>query len=93
MLRIGSRRMTAAIESVAAMNPIHHLNVRVAWHDNRWNGAVCLNPSANSFCVDLDRIRAERDDAKLDRHAGKWFSSPHDPSEPDANSIRPRQSI
>ena len=52
----------------------HHLNVRVAWHDNRWNGAVCLNPSANSFCVDLDRIRAERDDAKLDRHAGKWFA-------------------
>jgi hypothetical protein len=53
---------------------MHHLNVRVAWHDNRWNGAVCLRPSANSFCVDLDRIRAERDDAKLDRHAGKWFA-------------------
>jgi hypothetical protein len=53
---------------------MHHLNVRVAWHDNRWNGAVCLHPSANSFCVDLDRIRAERDDAKLDRHAGKWFA-------------------
>jgi hypothetical protein len=59
---------------------MHHLNVRVAWHDNRWNGAVCLHPSANSFCVDLDRIRAERDDAKLDRLAGKpfWELSPAD---------------
>jgi len=53
---------------------MHHLNVRVAWHDNRWNGAVCLKPSSNSFCIDLDRIRAERDDTKLDRLAGKWFA-------------------
>jgi hypothetical protein len=53
---------------------MHHLNVRVAWHDNRWNGAVCLRPSENSFCVDLDRIREERDDARLDRFAGMWFA-------------------
>ena len=51
----------------------HHLNVRVAWHDNRWKGEVCRAPSANAFCVDLDRIRAERDDAAEDRLAGKAF--------------------
>lgn len=51
--------------------PIRHLSVRVAWHDNRWNGAVCSAPSKNSFCVALDRIRAERDDKRQDEVAGR----------------------
>ncbi|MBW2664221.1 MAG: hypothetical protein JRD93_20155 [Deltaproteobacteria bacterium] len=33
-----------------------HITIRVAWHDNRWNGTVCSAPSHNSFCVALDRI-------------------------------------
>jgi hypothetical protein len=52
---------------------VHHLNVRVAWHDNRWNGRVCNRPSENSFCVNLDRIRETRDDAAEDRVAGRHF--------------------
>src|SRR2546427_4899337 len=51
-----------------------HLNVRVAWHDNRWNGSVCRFPSLNAFCVELDRIRLERDDAAQDSVAGKAFA-------------------
>ena len=43
-----------------------HLTVRVAWHDQRWNGTVCAAASDNSFCLDLDRIREERDDAYED---------------------------
>jgi len=39
---------------------MHHLNVRVAWHDNRWDGHVCRQPALNGFCLDLERIRAER---------------------------------
>lgn len=46
-----------------------HLNVRVPWHDSRWAGTVCSAPSCNSFCVDLDRIREERDDAYEDQVA------------------------
>ena len=53
---------------------MHHLNVRVAWHDNRWNGTICRNPCGNSFCVDLDRIRVERDDASEQSLAGKNFA-------------------
>ncbi len=53
---------------------MHHLNVRVAWHDNKWDGSVCRRPSANAFCVDLDRIRADRNDAAEDRLAGRWFA-------------------
>jgi len=51
-----------------------HLNVRVAWHDNRWNGAICLNPAGNSFCVDLERIRESRDEGQEMKWAGKLFS-------------------
>jgi hypothetical protein len=43
-----------------------HLTVRVAWHQERWNGTVCRLASNNSFCLDLDRIREERDDAYED---------------------------
>jgi hypothetical protein len=39
-----------------------HLNVRVAWHDNRWNGTVCTDPLRNSYCLDLERIRSGRND-------------------------------
>ena len=53
---------------------MHHLNVRVAWHDSRWDGTVCRNPCENSFCVDLDRIRAERDDASEQLRASKNFT-------------------
>lgn len=52
---------------------IHHLNVRVAWHDSRWSGRVCNKPSENSFCVDLDRIREEKNDAAEDLAAGQHF--------------------
>ena len=52
---------------------LHHLNLRVAWHDTRWNGHVCRMPSKNTFCIDLDRIRAERNEAKEDALCGKAF--------------------
>ena len=52
-----------------------HLTARVAWHDSKWNGAVCRRPSCNSFCTALDRIRMERDDAEEERLAGKQWST------------------
>jgi ATP-dependent exoDNAse (exonuclease V) alpha subunit len=51
-----------------------HLNVRVAWHDNRWNGTICRDPSGNSFCVDLERIREARNEVNEVKWAGKLFS-------------------
>lgn len=51
-----------------------HLTARVAWHDSRWNGTVCRQPSCNSFCVALDRIREERDDARENAIAGTQWS-------------------
>ncbi len=51
-----------------------HLTMRVAWHDARWDGSICVKPSCNSFCAALDRIREEKDDAYEDAHAGQSWS-------------------
>ena len=52
-----------------------HLTARVAWHDAQWNGTVCSQPSCNSYCVALDRIREERDDSREDEIAGqRWVA-------------------
>lgn len=51
-----------------------HLNVRVAWHDNRWNGTVCNDPLLNSYCLDLERIRSGRLDTKEVQFKGKQFA-------------------
>jgi hypothetical protein len=61
---------------------VNHLNLRVAWHDDRWNGRVCRAPSKNAFCIDLDRIRANKDEAKEDSIQGKEFSELTDGSFP-----------
>lgn len=28
-----------------------HISARVAWHDSGWNGRICRNPKANTYCV------------------------------------------
>ena len=45
---------------------IKHLCLRMAWHDNKWNGTICKKPAENDYCVGeysllSDRIRRRRD--------------------------------
>lgn len=28
-----------------------HISARIAWHDSGWNGCVCRDPAANTYCV------------------------------------------
>ena len=28
-----------------------HMSIRLAWHDNGWNGHICQKPRENSYCV------------------------------------------
>lgn len=37
-----------------------HLTVRMAWHDNKWNGKVCRNPKKNVYCVGSHSLLSER---------------------------------
>lgn len=53
---------------------MRHLTLRVAWHDRAWDGHVCSSPSENAFCLALDRIHLERDDAYEDGIAGRPFA-------------------
>lgn len=39
-----------------------HLSIRVAWHDNKWNGTVCSRPNQNSYCLQLPRIYEAKKD-------------------------------
>lgn len=45
---------------------IKHLCLRMAWHDNKWNGTICKKPAENDYCVGeysllSKRIRRRRD--------------------------------
>jgi ATP-dependent exoDNAse (exonuclease V) alpha subunit len=51
---------------------IKHISVRVAWHDNQWNGTVCCKPNSNGYCTQLPRIYEEKKD---DEVANKDWSS------------------
>lgn len=51
-----------------------HLSIRIAWHDNQWNGTICKHPAQNAFCIHLPRILKEKDSTveKLEENnAGK----------------------
>jgi hypothetical protein len=39
---------------------IKHLSIRVAWHDNKWNGTTCCRPNSNGYCTQLPRIYEEK---------------------------------
>ena len=53
--------------------PIHHLSVRVPWHDAGWNGTVCGDPQNNSACLKLPRIAETKDEASEARLTGRHF--------------------
>lgn len=37
-----------------------HLSVRMAWHDNKWNGRVCRDPEGNFYCSGTHSLLSER---------------------------------
>ncbi len=51
--------------------PVHHLTIRVPWHDNGWQGTFCNNPCGNTSCTILPRIAKARDDAHEINHSGE----------------------
>ena len=37
-----------------------HVTARMAWHDNGWDGTVCREPAANSYCTGSHSLLSER---------------------------------
>ena len=52
----------SAISAGARRLPLHHVTIRVPWHDRGWNGTVCARPLDNSSCLILPRIGEGRRD-------------------------------
>ena len=53
-----------------------HMSIRLAWHDNGWNGHICKKPGENSYCVGQysypgDLIASSRDLDFETRHCGE----------------------
>ncbi|ALI98564.1 ATP-dependent DNA helicase [Rufibacter tibetensis] len=40
--------------------PLSHITLRVAWHDNKWNGHVCNDPANNIYCSGFHSLLSER---------------------------------
>ena len=51
--------------------PLHHVTIRVPWHDGGWTGRVCARPLDNSSCLILPRIGEGRRDDVEARCAGQ----------------------
>lgn len=43
-----------------------HLTVRMAWHDNSWNGQVCCNPVNNTYCTGVHSLLSGRIEKRKD---------------------------
>ena len=45
--------------------PLHHVTIRVPWHDGGWTGSVCARPLDNTSCLILPRVgEGRRDDVE-----------------------------
>src|SRR5262245_51734624 len=75
-----SRSLTKAQLSVqkalspgARRLPVHHLTIRVPWHDNGWVGSICEGPVQNTSCLVLPRIGQNKRDKSEADIAGRQF--------------------
>ena len=54
--------------------PVRHVSVRVPWHDNGWDGSVCVAPQNNLACLKLRRIAEKKDETTEAEFAGRHFN-------------------
>ena len=57
-------------------NEPKHLTVRMAWHDNKWDGTICADPQNNEYCIGeysllSRRIRHQRKTEQEQLHHGE----------------------
>src|SRR5262249_15060871 len=53
-----------------------HLTVRLAWHDNGWDGTICQKPEANCYCCGShsllpDGIARDKQPSVEEQHRGQ----------------------
>jgi hypothetical protein len=57
-----------------------HISIRLAWHNDGWNGSICRNPKSNTYCIGRysypgDIIARDRDIEWEEKVCGKACSA------------------
>lgn len=65
-----------------------HLTVRMAWHDNNWDGKVCCDPEGNTYCTGAHSLLSGRIEKKKNT---KFESKKGVKGEYVANNFEPSQ--
>src|SRR5690606_32739948 len=55
--------------------PKSNLTLRVAWHDNKWNGSICNDPANNTYCNGFHSLLSERIRKRKDENMDKEISN------------------
>lgn len=55
--------------------PNSNLTLRVAWHDNKWNGTVCNDPENNTYCNGFHSLLSERIRKRKDENMADEISN------------------
>lgn len=45
-----------------------HFTLRVAWHDNNWNGKICKDPEGNRYCSGFHSLLSDRIRRNKEKH-------------------------
>jgi hypothetical protein len=53
---------------------MHHITMRVPWHDSGWSGSICANPLGNTSCPILPLVGTNKDDQAEAKCAGRRLS-------------------
>jgi hypothetical protein len=68
--------------------PLHHVSIRVPWHDRKWDGAICDDPKANTSCLILPRVADQKDDEGEHVARAKLWKELPNPSFPGCSAER-----
>lgn len=55
--------------------PVSNVTLRVAWHDNKWNGRICNDPENNTYCNGFHSLLSERIRRRKDENMDKELAN------------------
>lgn len=47
-------------EKTSAREEVRNLTIRLAWHDNKWDGHICQDPKTNFYCTGYKSLLSDR---------------------------------
>ena len=76
--RMEKEQQRAKRKEKLTQSEIRHLSVRMAWHDNKWDGCICNDPEKNDYCIGEHSLlsRRLRERRKLDIEIPHHLESP-----------------